>query len=79
MVLVQQRLNLEIEKTQLVTNRKTIELIVDANIVHITTDDTTAWTPTADEKLEDGVNCFSTQFPNNTSWCKHEQYYKLQI
>ena len=42
---------------------KTIELIVDANIVHITTDDTTAWTPHNDEKLEDGVTLLSTQFP----------------
>ena len=42
---------------------KTIEMIVDANIVHITTDDTTAWTPHADEKLEDGVTALSTQFP----------------
>ncbi len=43
---------------------KTIELIVDANIVHITTDDTTAWTPHNDEKLEDGVTALSTQFPS---------------
>tara|TARA_B100000282_G_scaffold87710_1_gene61231 strand:+ start:1483 stop:2394 length:912 start_codon:yes stop_codon:yes gene_type:complete len=43
---------------------KTIELIVDANIVHITTDDTTAWTPHSDEKLEDGTTALSTQFPS---------------
>ncbi len=43
---------------------KTIELIVDANIVHITTDDTTAWTPHNDEKLEDGVTALNTQFPS---------------
>ena len=42
---------------------KTIEMIVDNNIVTITTDDTTAWTPHADEKLEDGVTQLSTQFP----------------
>tara|TARA_B100001094_G_scaffold320325_1_gene366392 strand:+ start:577 stop:1491 length:915 start_codon:yes stop_codon:yes gene_type:complete len=42
---------------------KTIEHIVDANIVTIMTDDTTAWTPHADEKLEDGVTLLSTQFP----------------
>ena len=42
---------------------KTIEMIVDANIVNITTDDTVAWTPHADEKLEDGVTALSTQFP----------------
>ena len=42
---------------------KTIEHIVDANIVTITTDDTTAWTPHADEKLEDGTTALSTQFP----------------
>lgn len=43
---------------------KTIEFIVDSNIVHITTDDTTAWTPHNDEKLEDGVTNLSTQFPS---------------
>lgn len=43
---------------------KTIEMIVDANIVTITVDDTTAWTPHADEKLEDGVTALSTQFPS---------------
>ena len=43
---------------------KTIELIVDANIVHITADDTTAWTPHSDEKLEDGTTALSTQFPS---------------
>jgi hypothetical protein len=42
---------------------KTIEMIVDNNIVTITVDDTTAWTPHADEKLEDGVTQLSTQFP----------------
>ena len=41
---------------------KTIEAIVDGNIVHITTDDTTAWTPHNDEKLEDGTTALSTQF-----------------
>jgi len=41
---------------------KTIEHIVDANIVSITTDDTVAWTPHNDEKLEDGVTALSTQF-----------------
>ena len=41
---------------------KTIEHIVDGNIVTIMTDDTTAWTPHADEKLEDGVTALSTQF-----------------
>lgn len=43
---------------------KTIEMIVDGNIVTITTDDTTAWTPHNDEKLEDGVTALSTQFPS---------------
>ena len=52
-------------------------MIVDNNIVTITVDDTTAWTSHADEKLEDGVTQLSTQFPNNTSWCKHEQYNTL--
>ena len=33
-----------------------LELIVDANIVHITTDDTTAWTPTA-MKIRRWHNC----------------------
>lgn len=42
---------------------KTIEMIVDAQIVTITVDDTTAWTPHNDEKLEDGVTNLSTQFP----------------
>ncbi len=42
---------------------KTIEHIVDSNIVTIMTDDTTAWTPHNDEKLEDGVTNLSTQFP----------------
>ena len=41
---------------------KTIEHIVDGNIVTIMVDDTTAWTPHADEKLEDGVTALSTQF-----------------
>ena len=41
---------------------KTIEHIVDSNIVSITTDDTTAWSPHADEKLEDGTTALSTQF-----------------
>ena len=38
-------------------------MIVDAQIVTITVDDTTAWTPHNDEKLEDGVTNLSTQFP----------------
>tara|TARA_B110000046_G_scaffold166207_1_gene182948 strand:- start:6531 stop:7442 length:912 start_codon:yes stop_codon:yes gene_type:complete len=42
---------------------KTIELIVDNNIVTITTDDTTAWTPATTEFLEDGTTALSTQFP----------------
>ena len=42
---------------------KTIEHIVDANIVTIMTDDTTAWTPAVTEFLEDGVTALSTQFP----------------
>ncbi len=41
---------------------KTIEHIVDGSIVSITTDDTIAWTPHNDEKLEDGVTLLSTQF-----------------
>ena len=41
---------------------KTIEHIVDGNIVTIMVDDTTAWTPHADEKLEDGTTALSTQF-----------------
>ena len=43
---------------------KTIEMIVDSNIVTITTDDTVAWTPHNDEKLEDGTTALSTQFPS---------------
>ena len=42
---------------------KTIEHIVDSNIVTIMTDDTTAWTPHIDEKLEDGTTALNTQFP----------------
>lgn len=41
---------------------KTIELIVDNNIVSITTDDTTVWTPHATEYLEDGTTALTTQF-----------------
>ena len=40
----------------------TIEMIVDSNIVSITTDDTTAFTPHATEYLEDGVTALTTQF-----------------
>ena len=40
----------------------TIEMIVDNNIVSITTDDTTAFTPHATEYLEDGVTALTTQF-----------------
>ena len=42
---------------------KTIEHIVDSNIVTIITDDTVAWTPHNDEKLEDGITALATQFP----------------
>lgn len=42
---------------------KTIEGIVDGNIVHITVDDTTSWTPHPTEFLEDGVTRLDTQFP----------------
>jgi hypothetical protein len=41
----------------------TIETIVDDQIVSIIVDDTTAWTPRADEYLEDGITALSTQFP----------------
>jgi hypothetical protein len=41
----------------------TIEHIVDNNIVTITVDDTTAWTPASSEVLEDGVTLLSTQYP----------------
>lgn len=41
---------------------KTIELIVDNNIVSITTDDTAVWTPHATEYLEDGTTALTTQF-----------------
>ena len=41
---------------------KTIELIVDNNIVSITTDDTSVWTPHATEYLEDGTTALTTQF-----------------
>ena len=41
---------------------KTIELIVDNNIVSITTDDTAVWTPHATEFLEDGTTALTTQF-----------------
>jgi len=40
-----------------------IEHIVDDNIVTITVDDTTAWTPAVTEYLEDGVTRLDTQFP----------------
>ena len=36
--------------------------IVDNNIVSITTDDTTVWTPHATEYLEDGTTALTTQF-----------------
>jgi len=42
---------------------KTVECIVDNNIVWIATDDTTAWTPHATEYLEDGTTALTTQFP----------------
>ena len=42
---------------------KTVECIVDNNIVWISTDDTTAWTPHATEYLEDGTTALTTQFP----------------
>ena len=51
-------------------------MIVDAQIVTITVDDTTAWTSHADEKLEDGVTQFKHTV-SNYSGCKHEQYTKL--
>lgn len=41
----------------------TVETIVDDNIVTITVDDTTAWTPAATEFLEDGITVLTTQFP----------------
>lgn len=42
---------------------KTIEHIVDGQIVHITVDDTTSWVPHPTEFLEDGVTRLDTQFP----------------
>ena len=51
-------------KDTLSSYHKTIEFIVDNVIIHVTVDDTTAWTPHADEKLEDAVTAMSTQFPN---------------
>lgn len=42
---------------------KTIENIVDGQIVHITVDDTTSWIPHPTEFLEDGVTRLDTQFP----------------
>jgi len=42
---------------------KTVECIVDNNIVWISTDDTTVWTPKATEFLEDGTTALTTQFP----------------
>lgn len=42
---------------------KTIEHIVDGQIVTITVDDTTSWNPRSNEYLEDGVTALSTQFP----------------
>ena len=42
---------------------KTIEMIVDNNIVWIGTDDTTVWTPKSTEFLEDGTTALTTQFP----------------
>lgn len=41
----------------------TVETLVDNNIVTITVDDTTAWTPAATEFLEDGITVLTTQFP----------------
>jgi len=43
---------------------KTVECIVDNNIVWIATDDTNSWNPHGSEYLEDGVTALSTQFPN---------------
>ena len=42
---------------------KTVECIVDNNIVWISTDDTTVWTPKSTEFLEDGTTALTTQFP----------------
>jgi len=42
---------------------KTVECIVDNNIVWIATDDTTVWTPKSTEYLEDGTTALTTQFP----------------
>ena len=42
---------------------KTVECIVDNNIVWIATDDTTVWTPKSTEFLEDGTTALTTQFP----------------
>lgn len=42
---------------------RTLESIVDGEIVSITVDDTTAWVPRSDEFLEDGVTRLDTQFP----------------
>lgn len=42
---------------------KTVECIVDSNIVWIATDDTTVWTPKSTEFLEDGTTALTTQFP----------------
>ena len=41
---------------------KTVECIVDSNIVWIATDDTTVWTPKSTEFLEDGTTALTTQF-----------------
>ena len=61
----QKMLDLRNRKDTLGNYHKTIEFIVDNVIIHVTTvDDTTAWTPHADEKLEDAITAMSTQFPN---------------
>lgn len=47
----------------LLNYHKTIETVVDGQIVSIITDDTTAWTPHATEYLEDNVTALTTQYP----------------
>jgi hypothetical protein len=57
------RIEVRYRKDTLSVFHYTIEHIVDDTIVTITVDDTTAWTPHPDEKLEDGVTLLSTQYP----------------
>ena len=53
-------------------------MIVDAQIVTITVDDTQSDTHN-DEKLEDGVSKFKHTISNYSGWCKHEQHQIINL